>query len=486
MAQAVSFESLEARLRDEACGVQADSRKITKGDIFVAVPGESEDGAVYIEAAVKAGAAYVVLNNEAYLQYADKLPDTVSFCVRDDIRASLSRLAGIRFHTAQHTLKILGITGTNGKTTATYLLEALLTSLGAKVGVLGTVSYRWPGFCEAAPLTTPDPLRIHSLLHDMEKAGCSWAVMEVSSHSIEQKRVADVPFSGVAFTNLTQDHLDFHTSMERYFAVKARLFTELPLAEKRMAINCDDQYGKRLLAMCPDALAYGFSEYEAGRRLTARILRQDTQGLRLAMRYGNSTWELASPLVGAFNAANLLTVQALALEMGIGISDLAALEHFPGVKGRLERIDGGGKHIFVDYAHTPDALVNVLSALRKAGFQKIITVFGCGGNRDRGKRPLMGEAVAKYSDWAVLTSDNPRNEDPMAIIEDVKPGLVNAANLHVEPDRKEATRFALDLATGPHDCVLIAGKGHEDYQIIQGVRHHYSDQEVVRELLGCA
>ena len=325
------------------------------------------------------------------------------------------------------------------------------------------------------------------MLAAMAAAGADTAVMEVSSHALEQQRVGGVPFAGALFTNLTQDHLDFHPDMLSYFKAKARLFLEVPRDDKAMAVNADDEWGRRLLELCPSALSYGLQNGLPGRRhLHGELLSAGTDGCRLRMTLDRESWELHSPLVGAFNASNLLAVQALALELGLKPEQLAALSGFAGVCGRLERVPNPqGLHVFVDYAHTPDALINVLKALRGAGFRRIVAVFGCGGNRDRTKRPLMGQAVARYADVAVLTSDNPRFEDPEAILRDVLPGLAEARETVVEVDRRAATARGLELL-GPDDALLIAGKGHEDYQIIQGVKHHYSDQEVVRELLGCA
>ena len=352
---------------------------------------------------------------------------------------------------------------------------------------MGTVSYRWPGHAEAAPLTTPDALSVHAMLAAMAKAGVDVAVMEVSSHAIDQQRVCGVPFSGAAFTNLTQDHLDYHKNMESYFQVKARLFLELPRPDKAMAVNADDPWGRRLLELCPTALSFGLQKGALNKRhLWGELLSAGTDGCHMRMHLEGSKWELRSPLVGAFNASNLLAVQAVALEMGIEPEAFKSLESFTGVSGRLERVENPqGLNVFVDYAHTPDALENVLQALRGAGFKRVVTVFGCGGNRDRTKRPLMGEAVARWSDVAVLTSDNPRFEEPEAILQDVLPGLKSAREVVVEVDRRAATIKALKML-GKDDALLIAGKGHEDYQIIQGVKHHYSDQEVVREFLHCA
>ncbi|MBQ9536877.1 MAG: UDP-N-acetylmuramoyl-L-alanyl-D-glutamate--2,6-diaminopimelate ligase, partial [Desulfovibrionaceae bacterium] len=353
------------------------------------------------------------------------------------------------------------------------------------------VNYRYPGVNKPAPLTTPDALTLHKWLAEMENVGCDFAILEVSSHALEQERVYGLPFAGCAFTNLTQDHLDFHETMANYFAVKQRLFTEVGRLDKQCVINVDDPYGVKLADLCPQALTFSLQQHlpEQQAKLTAELLRADTQGCHLRMHYQGDTWELQSPLIGAFNAANLLTVQALAISLGCSIPKLQALANFTGVKGRLERVKAQGKHVFVDSAHTPDALEYVLLALRNAGFKHIITVFGCGGNRDRGKRPKMGRVVAKLADVAVLTSDNPRFEEPLAIIEDVKPGLQGAKQVVINPDRRAATIAALDMLRNSQDadaaCVLIAGKGHEDYQIIQGKRHHYSDQEVVEEYFKC-
>ncbi|WP_297219012.1 UDP-N-acetylmuramoyl-L-alanyl-D-glutamate--2,6-diaminopimelate ligase [uncultured Desulfovibrio sp.] len=485
------MEHLEDLLRQVAQGgleVRADSRQVRPGDIFVAVPGASEDGARFIPAAREAGAAIIVCTPAAAAAL-DGADCRVVPC--SDPREALWKLAEARWHTASLPLTILGITGTNGKTTSAYLLEHLFTALGHKVGVMGTVSYRWPGHCEAAPLTTPDPLHMHAMLAQMAQAGVDTVVMEVSSHALAQQRVCGVPFAGALFTNLTQDHLDFHPDMEDYFAAKARLFCELPRADKVLAVNADDPWGRRLLERCPAALSYGLHEAPAAtaavhRHLRGELRHSGTDGLHLHMTLEDRQWDLRSPLVGQFNALNLLGVQALALGLGCQPQDLQALSSFRGVSGRLERVDNAcGLNVFVDYAHTPDALVNVLQALRGAGFQRILAVFGCGGNRDRSKRPLMGEAVAQYADVAILTSDNPRFEDPEAILRDVLPGLARAREVLVEVDRRTATRKALEMM-GPQDALLIAGKGHEDYQIIQGVKHHYSDQEVVREILGCA
>lgn len=483
----MTFDSLVHEVRSQQTDIHQDSRQVTQGSVFVAVSGVQDEGAKFIPQAVERGAHTIVCSTPP-----SNLPAHVRCVLHDDPRTALWHLAQARYNTDALDMQVIGITGTNGKTTTAYVLEHVFTSLGQKVGVLGTVNYRWPGFVQVAPLTTPDTLTLHRMLGQMQAAGVDIAIMEISSHALEQHRAGGIIFNGAVFTNLSQDHLDFHPTMENYFSAKARLFTDLPDLQKICAINSDDSFGARLLGMCPQAMSYGLMEqpcttpHGIHKHLQGRVLASSTAGLHLHMSLGNTEWELRSPLVGAFNAANLLAVQSLCLGMGLNVENLRCLEHFYGVTGRLERIANPRElDVFVDYAHTPDALVNVLQALRSAGFERIITLFGCGGNRDRTKRPLMGEAVAQFSDVAVLTSDNPRFEQPTDIIADVLPGLAKAKEVLVEADRRTATQVALNMLR-PGDALLVAGKGHEDYQIINDVKHPYSDQQIIRELLKCA
>ncbi len=493
----MQFDDLLQYVRDTASSqtfrVVADSRQVQEGDIFVAVRGTEGDGGDFIPAAVAAGARYIVCSEEHVVQ---DIADTsvIRYTASYGARQVLWRLADAYFNVnarfEKQNIRLVGITGTNGKTTVSALLEHLFTKVGRRVGVLGTVSYRWPNADgsqheEEAPLTTPDSLTLYRLLSCMADAGVDTVLMEVSSHALAQERVGGLEFSGAIFTNLTQDHLDFHGDMEQYFAAKALLFTELPVKYKAMSINVDDIYAQRLMSVCPSALGFTLEGDESKKNVVRGIVEQmSPQGMSLKMEWGYKTWVLHSPLVGAFNASNLLAAQTFALAHGCYVSDMHHLESFSGVCGRLERVVEG-HNIFVDYAHTPDALLNVLQALRSTGFKKIITVFGCGGNRDKTKRPLMGKAVAQYSDVAVLTSDNPRFEDPQAIIDDVLPGLCDAGMLVVEVDRRKATQRALELLAqeGDDTALLIAGKGHENCQIVNGVKHHYSDQETVREFV---
>ena len=466
-------------LRSGKADLKIHSGRVMPGDVFVALPG----GEQYIADAVARGAGVGVCAPNA----AEGINAPVRVVACPAPRTVLGRLARARYRTAALDFPVIGITGTNGKTTITYLVEAFFSALGKRVGVMGTINYRWPGHEEPAPLTTPDCLTLHANLAHMREAGVEVAAMEVSSHALDQERVAGINFSGAIFTNLTQDHLDYHAGMDDYFASKVKLFKAPYARLQAAAINADCAYGRKLLARHRRALGFGLTSPK-GRRpyVHGEILSLTPQGLHLRMTYEGRRWELESRLVGAFNASNLLAVQALALALGYKPEQFKVLESFNGVPGRLERIDNPqGLAVFVDYSHTPDALVNAQRTLKDAGFKRLITVFGCGGNRDRGKRPLMGKAVADFADIAVLTSDNPRREDPLAILDDIRPGLASCPQVVEEVDRRKAIAKALALLK-PGDALLVAGKGHEDYQIIGETKYPFSDQAVIREVLKCS
>jgi len=482
--QNITFEELVRRVTD-GVAVRTHSAQVQPGDAFVAVPGAVADGAAFIPDAVERGAGYVLAAEGVQLP-ADLAAQVTSFISHPDPREALGVLAAAHFKTAELPFPLVGITGTNGKTTICYLIEHMFGSRGKNTGVLGTVSYRWPGVNMDAPLTTPGCWQLHEFLSQMAEAGVDIAAMEVSSHALDQRRVAGVEFDAAVLTNVTQDHLDYHQDMESYFRAKSLLFTQVPRSGKKAVINWDDGYGRRLLEEMPDAVGYGLSPAPLAQEtkgLQGRVLSNTVDGLVLEMRYGRDVWRLNSPLIGRFNASNLLAAQAAGLVMGLQPGDMKALEQFMGVTGRLERIPNQrGLNVFVDYAHTPDALDNVLSAVKELDFQRLITVFGCGGNRDKAKRPLMAEAVCRHSEVAVLTSDNPRNENPLDIMNDVRPGLRNCPMVLETPDRRMAIAAAIEEMRTT-DVLVVAGKGHEAYQQIGDEKRPYSDQAVIRELL---
>jgi UDP-N-acetylmuramoyl-L-alanyl-D-glutamate--2,6-diaminopimelate ligase len=496
----MQFPELVRLVKEQKIPVAAHSGEVRPGGAFVALPAAvpreraavAPGGEAHIAAALAASPGYIVCEPRHVAAIAARIP-VGSSCVpviAESPRQALGLLAQALYDTDECCPTVVGITGTNGKTTQSCLLERIYVASGHSVGVIGTVEYRWPGGAEEASLTTPGCLKLHSLLARMRDAGVDTVFMEVASHALDQERVAGIAFSGVLLTNVTQDHLDYHGDMDSYFHAKARLFQTVeqggtPLDDKVRACNADDPYGRRILTAMPGSVGYGLHEDPAPgtRHLRGVVESISPSGMHLSMEFEGRRWELSSPLVGDFNAMNLLGAQALALGMGAPPEAFSVLEGFTGVRGRLERVPNTrGVNVFVDYAHTPDALVNVLRALRAAGFARVITVFGCGGNRDATKRPRMGEAVARYSDVAILTSDNPRHEKPEAIMADVLPGLAGCPEVHADPDRRAALALALALA-GPEDALLVAGKGHETYQQIGDVKIPFSDQAILRELM---
>ncbi|CCO22496.1 UDP-N-acetylmuramoyl-L-alanyl-D-glutamate--2,6-diaminopimelate ligase [Maridesulfovibrio hydrothermalis] len=473
----IKWDALLAKV-GEGLMVRTDSREVCDGDVFVAISGPLLDGTDFIPKALENGASYIVCANEVDTKSAELI-------IHDSPHEALGELATAYFKTDQNKIKLIGITGTNGKTTVAYLIEQLLSCAGMKVGVLGTVSYRWPGYEQEAPLTTPGCWKIHELLAEMSKAKVDVAVMEVSSHALDQKRVAGLKFDAAVITNVTQDHLDYHGDMETYFKAKCMLFKHYPNALKRGIINFDDPYGRRLLECYSPSIGFGLKSAASSdeNSLCGEMVSCTGHGMQLKMRFGDKEWQIESDLIGRFNGSNLLAAQAVGLHLGLAPEQMDAFAKFDGVPGRLERVrNKQGFNIFVDYAHTPDALDNVLRTLRDLNFKRIITVFGCGGDRDKVKRPIMAEAACRYSDVAVLTSDNPRTEDPLQIIEDVRPGLKGCAVIIEDVDRSAAIRKAV-AEMNIEDVLLIAGKGHETYQIIGTEKRDFSDSEEVMKAI---
>lgn len=460
--------------------VRTHSQQVQQGDVFVALPGAHTDGSHYISQAVDRRAAWVV-HPEHFRP--GRTEARVRFLTCPDPGNALGALAAAQYKTDQKKPFLVGITGTNGKTTVSYLVEHLLRSAGKDCGVLGTINYRWKGKERHADLTTPGCLDLHAMLAEMAEDGVEVVCMEVSSHALDQQRTAGLAFDLAVFTNLTQDHLDYHQDMETYFQVKSRLFTT---ASRASVLNFDDAYGLRLAGLSTPGRGYSLNKVDVPGWpcLQGSIQRMDRSGQVLSLHEPKlGQWSLRSGLVGRHNASNLLAAQAVGLELGLGPQDFRALESCTGPPGRLERISNKlGLHVFVDYAHTPDALDNVLVALKELDFRRLIVVFGCGGDRDPGKRPLMGQAVARHADLAVLTSDNPRHEDPEQIMHEVMPGLQDCPQVMCNPDRRQAIHMGLE-ATGPLDALVIAGKGHECTQQIGDQKLPFSDAQVVRGYL---
>ena len=468
-----------------------DSRRVRPGDLFVAIPGTKQDGRKFIDDALAKGAAAILTEAEGVSELASKAA-CLCLIVVPDARQALGVVAANRFGAAR-ALTLTAVTGTNGKTTTTYLVESILTMAGRKPGVIGTVGYRFGGRQKQALLTTPGALELHGNLAEMRQGGASDVVMEASSIALEQGRLAGCRFRVAALTNVTQDHLDYHGTMANYFAAKRILFHDLMVPGSGLGVFfVDDAQGlaMRQEATCPTLT---LTRQDRGADVVVMERRFGAEGIQVRLGTPVGILEIVSPLVGEFNLANILTAVGIALGHGISTTAIAAgVARLRGVPGRLEVVSNeAGVLCVVDYAHTPDALERALDVLRPLTQGRLICVFGCGGDRDRGKRPLMGEAAATRADIALVTSDNPRTERPEAIIEMILEGVRrtgkperNAAELaqgqigfHVEPDRWAAISRAVALA---HlgDIVLLAGKGHEDYQIIGSEKTHFDDREI--------
>src|SRR5208282_3707132 len=471
-------------------GVEYDSRRVKPGAVFVAMRGESSDGNRFIDQAISAGAVAVVTDSAA-----EKPRPGVAWAVVPNGRRALARLSANFYKKPAERIAITGITGTNGKSTTAFLLESILVAAGRKSALIGTIEYHVAGKILPAPHTTPEALELNRLLSEGLGQGVTEAVMEVSSHALEQQRVFGIPFDVAVFTNLTRDHLDYHRTMEDYFRAKRVLFEGCGTEPPRAAVlNIDDEYGRQLFKLCKAKSAMVLSYGLASGDFHAESVEVTPRGTRFQMVMPSGKLAMWSPLIGNVNVYNVLAASAAgyardcsAEAIAKGIFDLTS------VPGRFERVDCGQPFtVVVDYAHTDDALRNLTTLARdfvaRAGLKgKVITLFGCGGDRDRAKRPLMGEAAAKGSDFVVLTSDNPRSEDPLAIMNDAvvglqKAGLQKTARYFIEPDRRKAIAFALQQAT-PGDIVLLAGKGHEKVQITKDGPIPFDDVDKARENL---
>lgn len=480
----------------EISSLACDSRLVRPGSLFFALPGAATDGHDYIQAAVTAGAAAVLLQDPS------KAPPEIPWIRVADGRSAMARLAALFYGNPTATLPLIGITGTNGKTTTTYLIEAILEAAGTPSAVLGTISYRFGDKRIEASHTTPESLELQAAFRTLADAGAEGFVMEVSSHALEQKRVDGCQFDVGIFSNLTRDHLDYHNTMEAYLAAKLRLFTELlrPTPEKparKAVINLDDPHGATIAsqAVCP-VITFGIQQGDV-RTIDAVF---SVSGITATVLTPAGQFDFSSPLLGRFNLSNILAAISAGIALDLPLSAIQhGIEHHTTVPGRMERVGNDrGVTVLVDYAHTGDALENVLSTIKELDPPRIITLFGCGGDRDPGKRPIMGNIAASFSNLAIVTSDNPRTEDPQRILAQIREGILPLGireyaveelqegfaekGFVMQENRRDAIRLAARVAR-PGDLILLAGKGHEDYQIIGRTKHHFDDREEAAKAL---
>ena len=482
---------------EEVSGVFFSASQCVENSLFVAIQGLMNDGHDFIDEAISKGAKFIVYERDRLF------PSSVTALKVSDSRRALGIIARNYFNDPSANLTLIAVMGTNGKTTISYLLESILKEAGLPCGVLGTINYRYHDKNYPAPNTTPESYAMQKIMRDMTEDGITHVVSEVSSHAVDLKRVDDCDFDLGIFTNLTRDHLDYHLTMENYFQAKKRFFSEiLPQSRKvhpqKMVINADDPWGRRILnEVSLPALTYGMENNRAVRTVNYEL---SLKGINAEINLAGDTVFIKSPLIGKFNLYNILAAMGAAFILQIPVPVIQkGIEKLSNVPGRLEPVASSQPfNIFVDYAHTDDALRRVLQTLNELRGKRIITVFGCGGNRDKGKRPLMGEAAVTYSDLTIVTSDNPRLEDPLEIIAEIETGIdkskvrkvqADALQLNSEqssyaviPDRHKAIEAAIGAAE-KDDIVLIAGKGHEDYQILGTEKISFDDRVVARKIL---
>lgn len=458
----------------EITGLSSNSKTVVPGNLFIAKKGLSAQGAQFIDEAIDAGASAILTD-----MYNPFLNKEVVQLIAKDLQGLEGKLAAEFYQNPSKDVFMVGVTGTSGKTTTTYLIRHVLETLLGPTGLIGTVECIIGKQYLPSTLTTPDVITNHKLLHEMKLCGCKAAVMEVSSHGLVQGRVCHIDFDVAVFTNLSQDHLDYHKDMQAYAEAKATLFSSLS-ASKIAVINADSCWSSEMIKNCPATiLSYGVDQ-EAD--LKACDLKLEEHSSQFNVEYKGEKYPFSAPLIGRFNVYNYLTAISVGIAKGLPFKKvLDALSSFSVVPGRLQKVSNKkGLHIFVDYSHKPDALENVLSTLSQIKKGKLICLFGCGGNRDTLKRPLMGEIAERLSDEVVITSDNPRSEDPLAIIHQIMQGIKYPANVLVEPDRRSAIEKAIGRMK-KDDILLIAGKGHETYQVFSHTTVEFDDSKVAAE-----
>jgi len=458
-----------------------DSRKVEPGALFVAIQGVATDGNLYAKAAAEQGAVAIISETAAPAEWPREIP----WIQVSEARKALA-IAAANFHgQPAKALKLVGVTGTNGKTTTTSLIDSIVRASGAKTGLFGTIAYHTPRGERPAPNTTPESVDLQSFLAETRDAGGTYATMEASSHALAMDRLWGCHFAVAVFTNLTRDHIDYHETFENYFAAKRRLFESTGAGPPDVAvINTDDEWGKKLAGLAKNTLTYGLQN---GAELKAKKFHLSFTGLSFTAQTPNGAMQVESGLVGRINVYNILA--AIGAGIGLGLSNEVietGIRDLKAVKGRFQRVDRGQPFlVVVDYAHTDDALENLIRTARELNTKgRIITVFGCGGSRDRTKRPIMGEISGRLSDLSILTSDNPRQEDPLKIISDVVVGMQKSGGKYmIEPDRAKAIHLAMEEERAG-DMVLLAGKGHEDYQVFADHTIPFDDREEAEKALG--
>jgi UDP-N-acetylmuramoyl-L-alanyl-D-glutamate--2,6-diaminopimelate ligase len=468
----------------EISGLCDDSRDISPGSLFIALGGDRHDGHRFLDEALKKGAAALVVEDPfAASRFSGS--SAVAVVLVEDSRKALGHIASVFYGAPSGKLKLAGITGTNGKTTTAYMLESVMSAAGRASGVIGTIEYRYGGKVLKAAKTTPGVLELQGLLSQMVEDGVTDCIMEVSSHALDQQRVAGCTFDLAIFTNLTRDHLDYHSTMEEYGRAKELLFLDIPGENKISVINIDDPFGMELSKKAAKSISYGLSRGD----INLADVSASEEGMVLSLNTPLGALEINSSFIGEHNIYNMMAATGGGIASGIDLGDIKkGLEALKDVPGRLERVmlgEGQKKcRVLVDYAHTPDALKRAIMAVRPTTTGRLFTLFGCGGDRDREKRPLMGKVSAVGSDFTIITSDNPRSEDPETIIREIEEGVIDGGgkkglSYTVTVDRRQAIRDAAEMVLD-EDTLLIAGKGHEDYQIVGEERLHFDDRQEAR------
>ncbi len=460
------FENIEVQ------GVTADSRKVNKGDAFICIKGTTFDGHTAAMAAEDSGAAVIIAERDTGAKCQIIVPDT---------REALALMSANYFGNPHKDLKIIGITGTNGKTSVTYILKQVLEFCGHKVGLIGTIHNLIGDREVPTNNTTPGAYEIHSLFKQMKDEGCEYVVMEISSHALDQKRVFGIEFDAAVFTNLTQDHLDYHKTMDNYFLAKSKLF----LNTKKAIINFDDEYGQKLCELSA-AEQITFSLLSDNSTYSAKDISYRPDGVAYSFVGFNTIQKINIAIGGKFSVYNSMAAICVLLELGFKLSDIAAaIAKISGIKGRAEAVPTGKDFtVIIDYAHTPDGLINILRSFKRFKDSRLVVLFGCGGDRDKTKRAVMGKVATQYADYVIVTSDNPRSEEPMSIIDDILEGIKGSKTPYkVIENRVDAIKFAIKNARS-HDIIVLAGKGHETYQILKDGKIYLDERLVVKEALG--